>query len=303
MNWEKVCLAMQKKQIPTDCNKTFAQLTTFGVGGKIAVTLYPQSVAQLIFAEKYLRRHKVRHCFLGKGSNVLASDADYDGVVVSTAGVKEIFVDGTRVIADCGTSVSKLSATLAQKGLSGGEFLGCLPATVGGVIVCNAGCFGQSAANIVKNVVALKKGKLVKLPRNKCEFSARKSIFKNNADFVVLQVEMQFQKALPSQVQAQIVRMRQKKTETQPLSARSAGCVLFNEKVSVSRLVDLAGLKGFQIGGAQVSEKHAGFVINLDKATAKDIYLLMRYVKNTLLEKFGTKAQTEVCLINFDGEP
>lgn len=293
---------MQKKQIPTDRTKTFAQLTTFGCGGKIAVTLFPTGTKQLIFAAKYLRRHKIKHCFLGRGSNVLAADGDYCGVVVVTTGVKEIFVDGTRVVADCGASAPRLAATLAKNGLSGGEFFGCLPATVGGAVVCNAGCFGQSAASIVQSVIALKKGKLVRLPRNKCEFSVRNSIFKNNADFVVLQVEMQFKKALPSQVQAQIVRMRQKKTETQPLSARSAGCVLFNEKVSVSRLVDLAGLKGFKLGGAQVSEKHAGFVINLDKATSKDIYLLIRYVKNTLREKFGINAKTEVCFVNFDGE-
>ncbi len=303
MNWDKFCGTMKKKGVTFRCDKTFAQLTTLGCGGKIAVTLYPQNVGQLIFVAKYLRRHKVRHCFLGRGSNVLTSDGDYCGVAVVTTGVKEIFVENERVVADCGVSAPILAAILVKNGLSGGEFLGCLPATVGGVVVCNAGCFGQSAQGIVQSVVALKRGKLVRLSNKQCCFSARKSIFKNNADFVVLQVEMRLKKALPSQVQAQIARMRQKKAATQPLSERSAGCVLFNEKVAVSRLVDLAGLKGFTLGGAQVSKKHAGFVINLDKAASKDIYLLIRYVQNTLAEKFGTTTETEVCFINFNDEP
>ncbi len=303
MNWEKLCLSMKKKGVEALRDKSFSQLTTFGCGGEISVTLCPKTVKQLIFVAKYLRRHKIRHCFLGRGSNVLASDADYCGVAVSTVGVNEIFVQDVRVVADCGAATSSLAKVLAKNGLTGGEFFGCLPATVGGAVVCNAGCFGQSASGVVESVFVLRKGKPMWLSKEQCDFSVRESVFKNNQDFVVLQVKMQFKKALPSQVKARIDRMIQKKVQTQPLSERSAGCVLFNDKVAVSRLVDIAGLKGFKLGGAQVSEKHAGFVINLDKATSKDIYLLIRYVKNVLLEKFGTKAITEVCLINFDEEP
>lgn len=298
-----MCLTMKKKGIEALRGKTFAQLTTFGCGGKISVTLCPKTVKQLIFVAKYLCRHKVKHCFLGRGSNVLAADADYCGVVVSTVGVNNLFVEDTCVVADCGVAASGLAATLAKNGLTGGEFFGCLPATVGGAVVCNAGCFGQRASDVVESVFALRKGKPIRMSKGQCKFSVRESLFKNNGDFVVLQVKMRFKKALPSQVKARIERMLQKKIQTQPLSERSAGCVLFNDKVAVSRLVDIAGLKGFQLGGAQVSEKHAGFVINLDKATSKDIYLLIRHMRNVLLEKFGIKATTEVCLINFDGEP
>ena len=301
-NLEKILSAMGKKGVRTDCNCTFAKLTTFGSGGKIALTLYPDSVKKLIFAEKYLRRHKIPRYYLGHGSNVLASDNDYDGVVVVTSQAKKICVEKRFVTADCGVSTSSLCALLVKNGLTGGEFFGCLPATVGGAVVCNAGCFGQCAEQVVQSVVALRRGKLVRLSQKQCGFQKRQSVFKRNDDFVVLQVVMKFSSARPSEVQAAVAQMRKKKSETQPLSVRSAGCVLFSEKTAVSRLIDLAGLKGFKIGGAQVSEKHAGFVINLDKATSKDIYLLIQHVKNVVTQKFGILPQTELCFVNFDGE-
>ncbi len=295
----KTLLKMKKKQVAIDVNCTFRQLTTLGAGGTIYLTVFPDSVKQLIFVARYLRRKKVPHCFLGHGSNVLASDKPYNGVVVVTTRVKNICVDGNTVTADCGVSTSKLCSELVQNGLSGGEFFGCLPATVGGAVVCNAGCFEQCAADVVQSVTVLRKGRLKTFTNAQCNFSKRQSVFKNNGDYVVLQITMKFVKSQPQQISALLAKMRADKAATQPLGVRSAGCVLYSDNAPVSKLIDQAGLKGYTVGGAQVSEKHAGFVINVDKATSSDIYLLIEHLQKTLLQKYGVVAERELCLINF----
>lgn len=295
----KTLLKMKKKQVPLDVNCTFRQLTTLGTGGTIYLTVFPQNLKQLIFVARYLRRHKVLHCFLGHGSNVLASDLPYHGVVVVTTRVKNIVVSNDVVRADCGASTSKLCSELVQNGLSGGEFFGCLPATVGGAVVCNAGCFGQCAADVVQSVTVLRKGKVKTLSGLQCNFSKRQSVFKNNGQYVVLQATMRFSKSSSQQIDQVLAQMRKTKAETQPLGVRSAGCVLYSDSAPVSKLIDLAGFKGYTVGGAQVSEKHAGFVINVDKATSQDIYLLIEQIRQTLLNKFGVEAEREVCLVNF----
>ena len=297
---DKTVAKMKKNKVPLEQNCTFTKLTTFGVGGKIYLTVYPQTVRQLVFVARYLRRHNVRHCFLGHGSNVLASDDDYLGVAVVTTQVREMTFRGNVVTASCGTSASKLCSELVNRGLAGGEFFGCLPATVGGAIACNAGCFGQSVEQVVRSVTVLYKGRKKRLPVNACGFGVRNSVFKNNGDYLILSAELEFSEAAPTDIQRSLTAMRQKKAETQPLGSRSAGCVLYSETTAVSKLIDEAGLKGFRIGGAAVSEKHAGFVINLDKATAKDIYLLIQYLQNAVRERYGITPKTEICFINFD---
>ncbi len=296
----KTLIKMKKNSVAIDVNCTFRKLTTLGVGGTIYLTVFPNSRKQLVFVARYLKRHKIPHCFLGLGSNVLASDKPYNGVAVVTTRVKDICVDNLSVTASCGVSTSKLCSELVQNGLTGGEFFGCLPATVGGAVVCNAGCFGQCAADVVQSVTVLHNGKIKTLSNAQCNFSKRQSLFKNNGEYLVLSAKMCFAKANPHQIQQLLSQMREQKSAAQPLGVRSAGCVLYNAEVAVSKLIDQAGLKGYKIGGAEVSEKHAGFVINVDKATSTDIYLLIEYMKKTLAEKFNVKAETELCLVNFE---
>lgn len=292
--------AVQKRGLPYKTDADFQHLTTIGTGGKIALAVYPQDVRQLVWAARFLKKRKIPHVFLGNGSNILAGDGEYNGVVVVTKGVRQISVDGQRVTAYCGANTASVAAELVKRGLAGGEFLGCIPATVGGAVVCNAGCFGQSAAQVVESVEVLYRSRVRRVPARLCKFGKRTSLFKNNADYLVLSATFRFPTASATQVRQTLADMRRRKAETQPLGVKSAGCVLYDDKVAVSKLIDQAGLKGFVIGGAQVSKKHAGFVINLDKATSTDIYLLIEFVKNTLREKFGVFPKTELCLINMD---
>ena len=293
---------MKKYSVETRLDRTFSTLTTLGCGGKIKVTIYPDSERKLVKSVRLFNRLKVNYCVLGRGSNVLASDDDYDGVVIVTTSMKTFRVVGRTVYASAGASTVTLANELKKRGLSGGEFLACLPATLGGATVTNAGCYGQQMDGIVKRVKVLKGDKLRRLSVKLCQFGKRKSVFSQSGEYVILSVKMKFARSSPDEVSRLISEMRAKKAASQPLNFRSAGSALYHDKVAVSRLLDQAGLKGYTVGDAQVSTKHAGFVVNLDKATSKDIYLVMRHMQSTLRKRYGLDAKMEIRLVNFSQE-
>ena len=293
---------MKKYSVETHLDKRFSQLTTLGSGGKIKITIYHDTVLKLVKSVRLLDRLQVPHYVLGKGSNVLAADNDYDGVVVVTTKMSHVRIRGTRVHALAGTSTLALYKELEKRGLGGGEFLSCLPATIGGATVSNAGCFGQDVKSILRSVTVLCRGRVRKLSANKCKLSKRNSIFKQNTQYTLLAVQLKLTQSTPDKVRQKSQQMRKTKADTQPLNFRSAGSMLYHDSVSISRLTDQAGLKGYAVGGARVSDKHAGFILNVDKATSKDIYLVMQHVEHTVWEHFGIVAKREICLINFNEE-
>ena len=293
---------MKKFRVETYFDRAFSELTTLGCGGKIKITVCPDSQRKLVRCARLLSRLKVAYCLLGRGSNVLASDDDYDGVVIVTTKMKRFAIRGKYAYALAGVSTVTLASELKKRGLAGGEFLACLPASIGGAVVTNAGCYGQQIDGVVKSIKALVCGKVCRLSVKKCKFGKRKSVFSQTDGYVILSVKMKFARSTPNAVSQLIDEMRAKKAASQPLNFRSAGSALYHDKVAVSRLLDEAGLKGYTVGGAQVSTKHAGFVINIDKATSKDIYLVIRRMQSTLRERFGLDAKIEIRLINFSKE-
>ena len=298
MNTKKVITKMTSLGIPTNTSCCFSQLTTIGTGGTIELTIFPQNTSQIVLATRYLERNKIPFYLLGKGSNVLASDNHFCGVVISTKYVTGATADGCFVTAECGTPTVKVAQLCIAKGLGGGEFLACLPASVGGVVCCNAGCFGQCVSNIVHSVKVLHNGAVKMLTKAECNFSHRNSIFKGG-NYIILQLTFCFEPSDSIVVTHNVQWMKMQKSKTQPLGAKTAGCVLCNKDVPLSKLIDDAGLKGYQIGQAKVSKKHAGFVINIDKSTSKDIYLLIQYIRQVLLEKYNVTSQVELNLVNF----
>ena len=300
--YELILSKMKKYSVETCLDRAFSELTTLGCGGKIKITIYPDSARKLVKATRLLDRLKVTYCLLGKGSNVLASDDDFDGVVIVTTKMKAFRIYGKKVCALAGVSTVTLGGELKKRGLTGGEFLSCLPATVGGATVTNAGCYGQEMKGIVRGVKALYCGKIRRLNAKKCKFGKRKSVFSQTDVYTILSVTMKFRRSSPDEVGRVIKEMRERKALTQPLNFRSAGSALYHEKVAVSKLLDDAGLKGYTVGDAQVSTKHAGFVVNLDKATSKDLYLVIRHMQLTLRKRYGIDAKTEIRLINFSDE-
>lgn len=290
---------MNKYCVETHLDKSFGILTTLGCGGKIRITVFPDSARKLAKTIRLLDKLGVQTYILGKGSNVLASDGDFDGVVIVTTKLTGFKVKGKRVHAFAGTSTVTLAKALAERGLTGGEFLACLPATIGGAVVGNAGCFGQDVKAILTSVTVLKQGKLRKLSAKQCKLSKRDSIFKQNCDYTVVSVKLKFTQSTKEAVTSIVNEMRRQKAQTQPLNYRSAGCVLYHDTVALSRLIDQAGLKGYTVGGAQISLKHAGFVLNIDKATSLDIYLIIQHIERTIWERYGIRAKREIRLVNF----
>ena len=298
--FEQVIAKMKKYSVETRLDKRFDELTTLGAGGKIKITIYPDTVSKLVKAIRSLNKLKVEYYVLGKGSNVLASDADYDGVVIVTTKMTKISAHGVRLSALAGTSTLAVYKETEKRGLGGGEFLSCLPATIGGATVSNAGCYGQDVKGILQSVTVLHGGRVKKLFAKQCKLAKRNSLFKQDASYTVLSVKLKFTQSTPDEVRQKSQHMRKAKSDTQPLCYRSAGSMLYHDSTSISRLADQAGLKGYTVGGAQVSTKHAGFILNVDKASSKDIYLVMRHVERTIWERYGIVPKREICLVNFN---
>ena len=291
---------LKKYSVETRLDVSFSMLTTLGTGGKITITAFPDTVRKLAKTMRLLERLNVRKYVIGKGSNVLAADGDFDGVVVVTTNLKGIRVKGRCVYALSGTSTVALGKQLADRGLSGGEFLSCLPATIGGAVVGNAGCYGQDVKSILRSVTVLKNGKLRRLSAKKCKLGKRNSLFKQTDGYTIVAVKLRLSESTTDEVDKTVAQMRANKAQTQPLNYRSAGCVLYHDTVALSRLIDQAGLKGYSVGGARVSYKHAGFVLNIDKATSLDIYLIIQHIERTLWCNYGVRAKREIRLVNFD---
>ena len=298
---DKLIAETKRYKVDLRLDASFDKLTTFGTGGKIAVALFPDTERKLVKTMRLIDRLGVKYVLLGRGSNVLASDDPFDGVAVVTTKLNRFVIRRKTAVAQCGVSTVALASALAMQGLGGGEFLACLPATVGGATVGNAGCFGQDVKGIARSVTVLKNGQVRRLKAVDCRFAKRDSVFKHS-DMTVLSVKFALQPSTEEAVRKRIAEMRAQKAASQPLEYRSAGCVLFHDSVALSRLIDEMGFKGYRVGGAEVSTKHAGFVVNIDKSTSLDIYLIIRRLRRALLDRYGITAKTEVRLINFKEE-
>ena len=295
----QLALSKMKKYCATNSTEIqFCQLTTLRCGGTILLTVFPTSQKQLLQVAKLCKMANLPLCVLGNGSNVLASDKPFFGVVAVTKKLNKITVVGSKVVAQCGAHTTKLFWQLHKHGLCGGEFLRCLPATVGGAVVGNAGCFGQCMQNILSKVLVWHNGKVQWIDASQCQFSHRNSIFKHT-HALVLAVEMQFEQGDSQQILHKSQQMLNKKQQSQPLNLPSAGSVLYHPTVCLSALLDKAGLKGTTIGGAQISTKHAGFVVNTGNATSTDVLLLIQHAQNVLQSRFGLQSNVEVQFVNF----
>ncbi len=295
----QLALSKMKKYCATNSTEMqFCQLTTLRCGGTILLTVFPSSQKQFLQVAKLCTVANLPFCVLGNGSNVLASDRPFLGVVAVTKQLNKISIVDSKVVAQCGASTTKLFWQLHKHGLCGGEFLRCIPATVGGAVVGNAGCFGQSMQNVVSKVLVWHNGKTQWLDANQCQFSHRNSIFKHTYA-LILAVEMQFEQGDAQQILQKSQQMLNQKQQSQPLNLPSAGSILYHPTVCLSALLDQAGLKGTKIGGAQISTKHAGFVVNTGTATAEDVFLLIQHAQNVLRSKFGVQSNVEIRFVNF----
>ena len=233
---------------------------------------------------------------LGNGSNLLVSDKGYRGLILQIyKEMNRIEVHGTRVKAQAGALLSKIGAAAYEAGLTGFEFASGIPGAVGGAVVMNAGAYGGEMKDVLESVTVITpEGKLLTLSNGELELGYRTSIVARKG-YIVVEAVFELQTGDKKEIRARMDELKQQRTSKQPLEYPSAGSTFKRpEGYFAGKLIQDAGLRGFQIGGAQVSEKHCGFVINKSGATAADIAELIRQVSEQVMQQFGVKLEPEV---------
>lgn len=272
--------------------------TTFRVGGPADVLVQPDETA-LAAILALCRQYHVSYSFIGNGSNLLVGDKGIRGVVIEmTEPMGDIEVQGTRITAQAGAMLSKIANTAASNGLGGMEFAAGIPGSVGGAVVMNAGAYGGEMKDIIERVYVLdENGAQLELDRDALDLGYRHSCIPDKK-YIVTKVVLELVPRNEAEIRSEMKELNEKRAEKQPLQYPSAGSTFKRpEGYFAGKLIMDAGLRGYQVGGAQVSEKHCGFVINKGDATAADICQLMRDVSDKVQAQFGVVLEPEVKMI------
>jgi len=274
-------------------NELMKNHTSFKIGGPVdefAQVTDLEDISKLI---EYAKNKNIPYTIIGNGSNLLVSDKGIRGLVIKVAkGFEDVTVDGVKMECRCGILLSKLSNIALKNNLSGLEFASGIPGTLGGAIYMNAGAYGGEIKDVVRKVVFYKDGMLQET--DNLDFGYRHSIF-SDSDAVILSAQLELESGNYDEIKMKMEDFSKRRSEKQPLSQPSAGSTFKRpEGYYAGKLIEDAGLKGFKIGGAMVSEKHSGFVINAGEATCEDVLKLIEHIQNTVFEKFGVKLETEV---------
>ena len=274
------------------------QHTTFRVGGPADVLVTP-SAEELPEIVALCQKFGVPDYIVGNGSNLLVGDKGIRGVVIEmTSRMGDIVCEGETVIAGAGASLGRVAAKAAEEGLTGIEFAAGMPGTVGGAVVMNTGAYGGEMKDIITSVLVMDEfGEKKELSARELDFSYRHSCIPEKR-YIVLRITMRLRKGCTDEIRAKMSELREMRISKQPLEYPSAGSTFKRpEGYFAGKLIMDAGLRGFQVGGAQVAEKHCGFVINKDNASAADIYRLMQEVTAKVEAEFGVTLEPEVKML------
>jgi len=281
------------------CNEPMSRHTTFRVGGEAKCLIRITDKEQLKKIVPYLHMTGQKYFILGNGSNLLVGDRGYPGIVVKLEDGKDgIIVEGERMKVSAGTLLARAAAKARDYGLSGMEFASGIPGTIGGAIVMNAGAYGGEMKQIVESVeVMSREGEILTLDNDTMEFGYRTSVVKNRP-FIVLEAVLALKKGDKDGISGRMEELARQRKEKQPLEYASAGSTFKRpEGYYAGKLIMDAGLRGFSVGGARVSEKHCGFIINTGNATAEDIREVIEEVQRRVKEKFGVALEREVIFL------
>ena len=272
--------------------------TTFRIGGAAKYFAMPKNTAEIQTLIAYCKEHKLDYCVLGNGSNVLFTDAGYDGLIIQIgSAMSEIRVDGTSVYAQAGAILARVANLAYEAGLTGMEFAAGIPGSIGGAIVMNAGAYGGEMKDIVQSVLLMDSdGNLSERTCEEMEFSYRHSAIEGT-DYVVIGATLTLQPGDVTAITQRMEELASARREKQPLEYPSAGSTFKRpEGHFAGKLIMDAGLVGYQVGGAQVSEKHCGFVINKGGATATDVMRLIEDVRQKVKDTCQVELEPEVRL-------
>ena len=283
--------------IPLMENEILSRHTTFHIGGPARFFAMPQTAAQTAALLDYAREAGLCHTVIGNGSNLLVPDEGYAGLVIRMPEGEPAW-DGNEVTVSAGFSLARLSAQAAERGLGGLTFAPGIPGTVGGAVVMNAGAYGGEIRDTLMGSVCYTPQGIRRLSAAEHGFSYRHSVYSDHSAWIVLEAAFRLVLADREQLAAEMADFALRRREKQPLEYPSAGSAFKRPAGNFAgKLIEDAGLKGFAVGGAQVSEKHAGFVINRGGATCADVLALMEHVQHTVYERFGVMLEPEVRLL------
>lgn len=274
--------------------------TTFKIGGNCIALIEPREVSDIVETIKICRENSIKFFVIGNGSNLLVPDEGYNGVIIKLKGeFSTIQVEGEYLIVNSGAKLSEVYTVAYENSLTGFEFASGIPGTIGGAIYMNAGAYGGEMKDIVESVqvLDLDNFELRELKNEELEFSYRKSIIQRK-NFIVTTIKLKLQKGNKEEINAVYEDLRERRNSKQPLNFGSAGSTFKRpEGHFASKLIEDAGLKGYHINDAWVSEKHSGFVVNKGNASFKEVMELIEYVQKVVFEKFGVKLETEVRIL------
>ena len=282
--------------------ESMASHTTFRIGGLADCFVQLENTEQLIKVQKYLSQVGVPFFVLGNGSNLLVSDAGFRGVILQIGSkMNRVTVEGNVIVAQAGASMAQIARTAMEHELTGMEFASGIPGTIGGGVVMNAGAYGGELSQIVTQVnVVNSEGGIMDLDNETMEFGYRTSTIRNNP-FTVTEVILRLEKGDRQQIRERMEELAAKRREKQPLEYPSAGST-FKRPAGhyAGQLIMEAGLRGLQCGGAKVSDKHCGFVINTGNATAEDVRKLIWEVQARVKDQFNVDLETEVLFLGWE---
>jgi len=282
-------------------NEPMYKHTTYKVGGPARLFVTVNDVEALTQLITYLHEHDVRHMVIGRGSDLLFSDREYEGVIISLANLNKTEFNGNIVKAQAGVGMIQLAYQCAKIGLSGFEFMGGIPGSMGGGVYMNAGAYKYCMADVFKQATVVTTEGIRTLSKEDMEFGYRSSVLQKHRDWTLIEAEFEMNIKDPKAIRAVLDKRKERRMSSQPWNFACAGSVFRNpDNQPAWKYVDDAGLRGYEIGGAQVSPKHSNFIVNNGYASAKDILQLITHVQNTVYEKFGVSLHKEVILVNWE---
>ena len=275
-------------------NVNLANYTTYKIDGIAFGVCFPSSIENLVVLLKYLEDKNIKHKIIGRGSNLIFKDG-YDGILIRLDKIDHLEINGTEIKVGAGYSLMKLALKLSRLGYTGLEFASGIPGSVGGAVYMNAGAYKSDMGYIVKSVKVLTpRYEVIELSNAYMNFHYRESFLQHHKDYVCLEATLVLKKANADEILQLIEDRRQRRFETQPLEYPSAGSVFRNPADDYAgRLIEESGLKGYNIGDAKVSDKHANFIINVGKAKGTDIVALIDKIKDTVKEKYDIELKVE----------
>ena len=292
---EKLNLGKSEKDI------SLSTLTTYKTGGIAKLVVYPNNINNLKQMLKLIHKYNIKYFILGKGSNTLFSDKEFNGVIIKLDKLNNFKIKQTEIYVESGMILSELVQASVKNELTGLEFAIGIPGTIGGAIYMNAGAYGNNMSNIVKSVIVLnEKFQIKEIPLEKLKFDYRYSIFQANKNLICVAANIKLEHGNHDEIASKIKENLLKRKNSQPLEYPSAGSVFRNPEGNYAgKIIEELGLKGKNIGGAEISTKHANFIINKNNASSSDILNLIKLVQKEVKDKYKIDLKLEQQLVNW----